>query len=144
MFNSCSSLVWQARWGLTPQRCFKVVGFYITCYYELKYEKDEWVSISNGAYSMINTVYHWRLPASMPPVLGNSEADKEHLMTARPCYGTFPLQQHRMQTPILLLWLDRLKYDSFHRQQLSVSLCVIIRRYERQSWRLRHRAGFVL
>lgn len=46
-------------------------------------------------------------------------------------YCMFPLQRHRMQTPILLVCLDRLKYNTFHRQELSVSLGVIIRRYER-------------
>lgn len=66
------------------------------------------------------------------PVFGIIEADKEHLIRAR-LYGVrFPLQRHRMQTPILLVWLDRLKYNTFHRQELSVSLGVIIRRYERQ------------
>lgn len=39
------------------------------------------MNFSEGAHSMINTVSTTAV-VSMPPVLGNSEADKEHLMTA--------------------------------------------------------------
>lgn len=97
---------------------------------------NEW-TVSKAVYSMINAIYRWRALA----VLGIVRQTRAPYDRSAVLYSTFPVQ-HRMQTPILLVWLDGLKYNTFHRQELSVSVCLFLS-YHKKIWgkAASHRAG---